>query len=754
MTSSSRPQVLVVAAPFGFGPAAKALVLAHALQHELTLTLCGSGESQAFLQRHAPDGVAVVGGRFSECYPDGAALATFDAVLSINHAPALQHLSRQGLAGRSIFVDSLLPWRLASDADGVPPGLLAHVVQDYPGAASLLQGRAASHAWITGPILWPVTPRLVSAPRGGVVLHLGGMTSPLAPWASIASAVGRLVRQVVAAVAPHDVELTLLGSPHLAELDLAGARVTVCTEASPDAAAHRIASADLLITTPGIGAVFEALSQDTPLLLLPPMNSTQLHHHQVLVARGLRAVMPAALSTRLAAAARTVDWPQQTRLCLQGLLHGSDALLAELPAQVWTWMQARHDPARRDPLMQGQRAVQAGLSRVDPVATLRTLIGQACAVPRPATPPQQGAPARVGRAAAPDDADATLRAQLRALPKVELHVHLEGSLPPEFLLALARRNRVKLPFDTPQAFHARRRYRDFRDFAQLLMQGAACLRTPEDFHDAVAVVGTQMLRQNIRYAEITWTPQLYGRTGLSPDAILAAMNVARDALQRRSGLQLRWIPDIVRSHPGVAQAVAEWASSAGARAAGVVALGLGGPEAGYPADPLAAAFQLARDRGLPANPHAGEGVGADKIWRTLHALQPVRIGHGVSAADDPALMAELASRDIHLEVCPTSNVQLGLYPSLAAHPVKRLIDAGCSVSLNTDDPVMFGTTLNREYLRAIRQCGLDLATVQRCILSAALASHLPAAEKQALLDDLRCERADGTAPAGTVPASP
>ena len=144
--------------------------------------------------------------------------------------------------------------------------------------------------------------------------------------------------------------------------------------------------------------------------------------------------------------------------------------------QVRTWMQARHDPAKRDPLMQGQRAVQAGLSRVDPVATLRTLVAQASDVPRRATPSLQGAPARVGRALAPDDADAALREQLRALPKVELHVHLEGSLPPAFLLALARRNRVALPYDTPQAFHARRRYRDFRDFAQLLMQGAVHIR--------------------------------------------------------------------------------------------------------------------------------------------------------------------------------------------------------------------------------------------------------------------------------------
>lgn len=345
--------------------------------------------------------------------------------------------------------------------------------------------------------------------------------------------------------------------------------------------------------------------------------------------------------------------------------------------------------------------------------------------------------------AAPATAPATDRAAriayLRALPKAELHLHLEGALRPELLLQLAERNRIRIPFSHPDDFQRLYRYRDFRDFGFALTRSSALLRTPQDFHDAVADLGAMLAAENCRYAEITWTPQMYVERGLDFDDLLAAMNAARHAIEARSGLVIRWLPDVMRSGARLAGMVAQWAVSPAARAGGVVALGLGGPEAGFPAERFRGLFDLTRQAGLPANPHTGEGDGPAAVRATLAALQPTRIGHGVRAAEDADLVAELARRAIPFEVCLTSNVRLGVVASYGDHPVRRLIDAGCVVTLNTDDPVLFGTSLTREYLLAVEQCGLSLDQVRAAILAAVRSSYLGAAEKAAMLADFTAE---------------
>lgn len=314
---------------------------------------------------------------------------------------------------------------------------------------------------------------------------------------------------------------------------------------------------------------------------------------------------------------------------------------------------------------------------------------------------------------------AELECRLRALPKVELHVHLEGSIPPELMLLPARRNRLRLPFDHPQQFQRSLKYRRFKDFSDRLQLAVHGLRQPQDLHDAVVVMGVGMVRQNNRYAEVSLTPQfhLHGRGALKIETIVAAMNLARAGLEARHGPVLRWIPDLVRRFPRAAQAVTEWACSAQARAAG-----------------------------LPAIPHAGEGAGPESVRKTLAALSPARIGHGVRSIEDPALVEHLAQLGVHLEVCPTSNVALGLYRSFAAHPLERLLDAGCSVSVYSDDPVLFRINLTQEYLRAVKHCGLDLADIRRTIRAALQASYLTDPERSALRSRLLEEAgADGVA---------
>ncbi len=342
---------------------------------------------------------------------------------------------------------------------------------------------------------------------------------------------------------------------------------------------------------------------------------------------------------------------------------------------------------------------------------------------------------------------------IKALPKVELHLHLEGSLRPQRLLTLAERNRLRLPFAKPEEFDQLYRYGSFKDFANALLLGVACLRKPEDFYEVVHDLGDMLAADNIRYAEVTWTPQLYLNRGYPLDALLAAMNAARHEIRQHSGIEIRWIPDLVRSYPQHAQAIAAWLSSPAIRDAGVVALGLGGPEAGHPATVFRPAFALARKAGLPANPHAGEGAGPDSMWETIEQLQPVRIGHGVRSIEDPSLVDYLATHKIPLEVNITSNIRLGVFPSYASHPVKDLIRAGCTVVLNTDDPVLFGTTLSDEYMHGIVQCGLDLNDIRQSILAGVQSSYLPDEQKLALLRtfDTELKRLDAVFPGLAAP---
>lgn len=328
---------------------------------------------------------------------------------------------------------------------------------------------------------------------------------------------------------------------------------------------------------------------------------------------------------------------------------------------------------------------------------------------------------------------AALRAHLKALPKAELHLHMEGALSPRTLLRLADRNKLRLPFSTPEQFQAHYRYRSFRDFANMLLLGVNCLRRPEDFYDAIVDLSAALHEQNVRYAEVTWTPQFYLNRGFPLDVILEAMDQASLRAKGTSGLQLRWIPDLVRSYPGPADQVTRWASSPGARAKGVVALGLGGPESGFPASGFAGHFRTARALGLPANPHAGEGEGADSVRETIDQLQPSRIGHGVRASEDAGLVESLAQRALPLEVCLTSNIRLNVYSSYQAHPAKRLLDAGCIVTLNSDDPVLFETTLTDEYLRAIVDGGFTPLDIRRVIFNAVRSSYMADGEKAAML---------------------
>jgi adenosine deaminase len=316
---------------------------------------------------------------------------------------------------------------------------------------------------------------------------------------------------------------------------------------------------------------------------------------------------------------------------------------------------------------------------------------------------------------------------IRAMPKVELHVHLEGSIQPETLLALARRNDVELPATTVEGLREWYRFRDFAHFIEVYIAISRCLCTPDDFE----LIAREFLRgqaaQNIRYSEVTFTPYThyaFNRHIAFADQ-LAAINRAQAWAERELGVTMGLVTDIARNTQPTDHSllVAEWAISG--KDNGIVAFGLGGPEIGWPPELFIEAFARTRAAGLPAVPHAGETVGPESIQGALDSLQAARIGHGVRCLEDAKLTDYLRERQIPLEICPTSNICLGVYPSLGAHPLPQLIDAGLCVTINSDDPPMFNTTLTDEYLRIAATFGFDAELIERLALNAVRASLLP-----------------------------
>ncbi len=325
----------------------------------------------------------------------------------------------------------------------------------------------------------------------------------------------------------------------------------------------------------------------------------------------------------------------------------------------------------------------------------------------------------------------SLATYLLRLPKVELHVHLEGSMRPAVLLELARRNGVDLPAGDEAGLAQWFRFRDFAHFVQVYLTCSRALRTPEDFQLLVADVLAVQAEQNVVYTEAHFTIGTHLMNGADGEELLAALMEAIREGEARHGVRLRLIPDIVRNVPAMADATLEWALAGRDRGV-VVALGLSGFEDRCSNDPFREHFAAAARAGLHRVAHAGEHAGPASIRSVLEDCLAERIGHGVRAVEDPGLVAELTGRGIPLEVCPSSNVCLGVVPDLAHHPFDRLRRAGCRVTVNSDDGPFFGTTLTDEYLRLARTFGYGPDVLAGLARAAWSAAFLPEAERREL----------------------
>ncbi|WP_351223590.1 adenosine deaminase [Streptomyces sp. NPDC002133] len=324
---------------------------------------------------------------------------------------------------------------------------------------------------------------------------------------------------------------------------------------------------------------------------------------------------------------------------------------------------------------------------------------------------------------------------IAGLPKAELHVHHVGSASPRIVSELAARHPdSQVPTD-PDALADYFTFTDFAHFIEVYLSVVDLIRTPEDVRLLTFEVARDMARQNIRYAELTITPFSSTRRGIPERGFMEAIEDARKAAESELGVVLRWCFDI----PGEAglDAAEETARLAvDLRPEGLVSFGLGGPEIGVPRPQFKPYFDRAIAAGLRSVPHAGETTGPGTIWDALNELRAERIGHGTSAPQDPKLLAHLAEHRIPLEVCPTSNIATRAVANLDEHPIKEMVAAGVLVTVNSDDPPMFGTDLNNEYAVAARLLELDERGVAALAKNAVEASFLDAAGKARITTEI------------------
>ena len=313
------------------------------------------------------------------------------------------------------------------------------------------------------------------------------------------------------------------------------------------------------------------------------------------------------------------------------------------------------------------------------------------------------------------------------IPKAELHCHLEGSMPPDLAREIALRNGIALPremFDP----HGHYMLRDFLNFLDVYDHACGAMKEPRDFTDVLYRYLEGAARQGAVYVEMFCSPERPKKLGISYGTWLAALAEAIDRARRDWGIEGRIIIICIR-HLGPEAALAMAERMVAEPHPYVVGFGMGGNEAKFAPIDFAPAYRLAHGAGLGCTVHAGEVVGPESVWAAIRDLPVTRIGHGVRSIEDPKLLEELVRRGIALEVCPGSNVALGLYPSRAAHPLHRLIAAGVKVTLGADDPPFFHTSLGEEYDKA----GLDEAALKRITRTAIEVSFADEETKQKLL---------------------
>jgi adenosine deaminase len=322
---------------------------------------------------------------------------------------------------------------------------------------------------------------------------------------------------------------------------------------------------------------------------------------------------------------------------------------------------------------------------------------------------------------------------IRVLPKVEQHIHIVGSTRPETLLWLMDEGGIESTFRTVDDVRRFFRYRDFPHFISIYSKVVQCITEEDQFERITYEMLEEDARCNVRYIEASFSAPDHVLQGLDYSRTLDAINRGIRRARQDLGVDCNVRVDLVRNYgPDVGMEVLDWIEE---KNDNIVSIDIGGSEKGFPPRPYAPIYQRAREMGLHLTAHAGEAAGPDSIWDAVKFLGVERIGHGVAAASDIALMSHLKERDITIEMCPVSNLRTGVVNKFEDHPIRAFIDKGIRVTVNSDDPSMFGTDMNNEYIQLHRKLGFTVSELFQISLNAVDSSFLPEARKVQLRED-------------------
>lgn len=327
---------------------------------------------------------------------------------------------------------------------------------------------------------------------------------------------------------------------------------------------------------------------------------------------------------------------------------------------------------------------------------------------------------------------------IKEMPKTELHIHLEGAIPLETLHQLMQRQGKSDSTITIEDLKRRFTYEDFSDFIDVWIWKNTFIREEKDFEEIAYKILRQLSEQNVKYVEAFYSPGDYRKQGLSVEGITECLIAGKERAQQDFGIRSELIIDVIRDHgPKVGiKRIDEVTPYLGK---GVIGIGLGGSEKEYPADPYEFVYKEAKRRGFRLTAHAGEAAGASSIWAVIKKLRAERIGHGVRLKEDPRLLEFLQQSQIPLEMCIQSNLSTKVVESLRNHPIKEYFEKGLMVTVNSDDPTMFNTSITQEYDLMVKKLGFTIADIKQLTLNGINSSFLTDEEKQHMKADFSRE---------------
>jgi len=317
---------------------------------------------------------------------------------------------------------------------------------------------------------------------------------------------------------------------------------------------------------------------------------------------------------------------------------------------------------------------------------------------------------------------------IASIPKTELHFHIEGAIPLETLLRFIHRQDKKSLIQSVDDLYERFTYSDFSHFLETWRWKDSFITDERDFEEIAYQALRELHIQNVKYVEAYYAPGSYERQGLSIQGITEHLIAGKERVYQDFGIRSEFIIDLIRNH-GLEKGMYYLDEVTPYLGKGVIGIGIGGPEHDFPPDPYETIYQEAQQRGFRLTAHAGEAAGADSIRTAIQKLNVERIGHGLRAYEDPELVALLKERQIPLEMCVVSNVKTGVCESVEVHPITQYFEQGLLVTVNSDDPVMFNTSINQEYLILLQKLGFTIDELKQLCLNGVMASFLPQEEK-------------------------